>query len=169
MKVMLQLVRPERPLNFLPRWTRKRKWQLRVRQRRQDDVPTHCIRTACVNIVSANISTVTLGCGPLCGASLPILNSGCSRLRHKHSCWRPTVCFPHLTIWKTESHKVVYIRRKCTAKRGKASKNKKVLHKKFLTFIFRTLNSSVAADGRLYSHFKSPTLEQNGKSFLFRP
>ena len=50
----------------------ERKWQLRKRQRRQDDVPTHCRRTACINILSADISAVTLGCGPLYGASLPI-------------------------------------------------------------------------------------------------
>jgi hypothetical protein len=39
----------------------------------------------------------------------------------------------------------------------------------FLNFIFRNLNSDVAADGRSHCPFKSPTLEPNGKSFVFRP
>ena len=42
----------------------EKKWQLRKRQRRQDDVPTHRVRTACTNIVFANISILTLGRGP---------------------------------------------------------------------------------------------------------
>ena len=61
-----------------------RKWQLGKRQRREDDVATHCIRNACINIVSANISTVALGCGPLYRSSLAVLNSGSSSLGYKH-------------------------------------------------------------------------------------
>ena len=127
----------------------ERKWQLRKRQRREDDVPTRCIRKAFINIASANISTVTLGCGPLYGSSLAILNLGLSSLGYKHSCRRSIICCSHLITCETEWHKIVYIRRKSTANIAERRKIRKYSTKHvFLTFIFRTSNSSVAVDGR---------------------
>jgi hypothetical protein len=143
----------------------EKKW--RLPQRRQDDVPTQCIRTACINIVFANLSILTLGCGPytvlhslfwIQSVLVTGTNIGAGDQSSVVHTWPPA---------KLSDMNLYIFEKKRTTANIKKRREIKMYSTKyvFLIYILWTLNYSVAANGRPYSHFKSPTLDPNGKMF----